>query len=351
MPLKSVFASLRYAGAFAILASIPSLYSMNPFAPLATVAIILFAIVLGEQSSPKSTEQSYVENVLAAALLPILYIPAQMAVVAWGLVILAHNDTNAREVLALAVPTGLTMGIFGVLAAHEMVHSRNVSKQRWGGLLLAGMCYRHFRIAHVYGHHRFAGTEDDPSVVQRGENFYAFFLRTVVAQVAFAWCFEQRRCRNRQLSWVHNHCLHDLCIAALLCTTVFLTFGKGAVVFFLLQSFIAILVLELFNYIAHYGLIRRRDHTGVLEPFAAHHAWNMSAPLANLIVLNMGRHSDHHRRPSASYETLRPVAQSPELPAGYAGSILMALFPPLWRHIMDRRLVALSTLQTAPQAA
>ncbi len=49
----------------------------------------------------------------------------------------------------------------------------------------------------------------------------------------------------------------------------------------------------------------------------------------------MGRHSDHHRRPSACYQDLSYKSRAPELPAGYAGSILMALVPPLWRRVMD----------------
>ena len=92
--------------------------------------------------------------------------------------------------------------------------------------------------------------------------------------------------------------------------------------------------LELFNYIAHYGLQRQRTGAGH-EPFGEGHSWNSSNALANALIFNMGRHSWHHARPAASYESLKCVAAAPELPAGYAGSILMALIPPLWRRIMD----------------
>ena len=104
---------------------------------------------------------------------------------------------------------------------------------------------------------------------------------------------------------------------------------------------VAIAVLEMFNYVAHYGLIRERDAGGRLEPFAPHHSWNSSNVLANPVIFNMGRHSDHHTRPSAPYQMLRHIAEAPELPAGYAGSILLALVPPLWRRIMDPKVEAL----------
>jgi alkane 1-monooxygenase len=113
--------------------------------------------------------------------------------------------------------------------------------------------------------------------------------------------------------------------------------GAKGVLFFVLQSFVAVTVLELFNYIAHYGLRRSADAAGRFEPLADRHSWNSSNVLVNLLIFNMGRHSYHHARPSISYQDLRYVRTAPELPAGYAGSILLALLPPLWRRVMDVR--------------
>jgi alkane 1-monooxygenase len=110
------------------------------------------------------------------------------------------------------------------------------------------------------------------------------------------------------------------------------------VAFFALQSAVAIMALELFNYVAHYGLVR-----GAGEPFTDRHSWNASHAVGNALLFNMGRHSDHHRRAAAPYQTLQPVADAPELPAGYAGSMLLALIPPLWRRVMDRRVGELRT--------
>ncbi len=103
----------------------------------------------------------------------------------------------------------------------------------------------------------------------------------------------------------------------------------------------AIAVLEMFNYVAHYGLIRERDAGRRLEPFAPHHSWNSSNVLANPVIFNRGRLSDHHTRPSVPYQALRYIEEAPELPAGYAGSILLALVPPLWRWIVDPKVQAL----------
>ena len=71
-----------------------------------------------------------------------------------------------------------------------------------------------------------------------------------------------------------------------------------------------------------------------------HHSWN-STGMANLLLFNMGRHGEHHRTPASGYRTLKRFESGPELPGGYAGAILLALVPPLWRKVMHPRLNAL----------
>jgi alkane 1-monooxygenase len=70
---------------------------------------------------------------------------------------------------------------------------------------------------------------------------------------------------------------------------------------------------------------------------AARHAWNSVRRMNNWALFNMGRHSDHHVRPTQAYQRLELTSRAPELPSGYAGAILMALIPPLWRKVMDPR--------------
>ena len=59
-----------------------------------------------------------------------------------------------------------------------------------------------------------------------------------------------------------------------------------------------------------------------------------------MLLYHLQRHSDHHANPTRRYQALRHVDEAPQLPSGYAGMILIALFPPLWRRVMDHRLLA-----------
>jgi len=330
---------IRYVSAFLLSAIIPLLFAWNPLAPVLVLPAILFLLLGSELIARKGAVPEALQSPVAYRALPWLYIPFQLGIIAWAIWAAAQSD--ALGIAALVLSVGLTTGIFGMLTAHEMVHSPYRGEREWGALMLTGMTYRHFRVAHIFGHHRFAATERDAATARLHEGFYAFLIRTVPAQLIEAWRFEQARCRKHRFVFLRNRTNHDIVIAlAVFAITAFFAGWRG-VIFLAAESTVAIAVLEMFNYVAHYGLIRERNRGGALEPFAPHHSWNSSNVLANPIIFNMGRHSDHHTRPSVPYQTLRYIEIAPELPAGYAGSILLALMPPLWRRIMDPKVLAL----------
>jgi alkane 1-monooxygenase len=124
----------------------------------------------------------------------------------------------------------------------------------------------------------------------------------------------------------------DIAATLAVYSVVAAAFGVRGTIFFALQSVVAILALALFDYVAHYGLMRRPG-----EKLSDRHSWNASHAVGNAVLFNMGRHSDHHRHSVGPYQTLHRQPEGPELPAGYAGSMLLALIPPLWRRAMDAR--------------
>jgi alkane 1-monooxygenase len=271
-------------------------------------------------------------------LLPWLYIPLQLAVIAWAAMVVARPSTGILETVGLTLTCGLAAGVFGFLAAHEMVHSPYRAERAFGLVMLAAVLYMHFAIAHMHGHHRRAATPDDPASARRGESAYAFIVRSIAGQVGEAWRFEAHRLRRakRRVIGVHNRLIWWFAIEAMVVLAVGVASGR-ALAFFLADAALAVTLLELFNYIAHYGLTRRRDPAGRLERLGPHHAWNSTRRMTNWSLFNMGRHSDHHRFSHRPYQALEVLPDGPELPTGYAGAILLALVPPLWRQVMDPR--------------
>ncbi len=110
-----------------------------------------------------------------------------------------------------------------------------------------------------------------------------------------------------------------------------------ALLFVVVVATIAVLLLETFNYVAHYGLERRVGVDGRLERLGPHHSWNSARRMNNAALFNMGRHSDHHRHMARPYAGLGPLPGAAELPSGYAAALLMALAPPVWQRVMDPR--------------
>lgn len=322
--------AIRFASPFAFALAIPLLYFAAPAAPLAVPVAILLSLLIAEQMPLKAVHR---EASATFRWLPILYVPLQLAIILWS----AHEASltaSGVAFAALAISVGACTGVFGVLAAHELVHSRELWHRRLGSAMTLGMAYPHFRIAHVHGHHRYAATPRDPSTAQLGESFYAFLPRTFWRQLVCAWTFETRRCATKSMPATGNRVVLGGVLVALLYGGVGVLWGWRADALFAAESAVGIVVLELFNYVAHYGLMRRTIGDRP-EPFTSRHSWNSSGA-GNLLIFNMGRHSHHHRAPSISYEGLRPT-DSPELPLGYSGSIVLALVPPLWRAVMDAR--------------
>jgi alkane 1-monooxygenase len=234
-----------------------------------------------------------------------------------------------------------------------MVHSSHARERALGLTQLASVGYMQFRIAHIHGHHVHGATPDDPASARRGESVYAFVVRSVTGQTREAWAFEAARLgrRGRPAFGLGNRMIAYLLVEAAIAVAMGL-FSLRALAFWLGQAILAVFMLELFNYIAHYGLQRKPRPGGGFERIEPHHSWNSSRRMNNWSLFNMGRHSDHHRSPTRAYQSLERQNEEPELPTGYGGAILMALIPPLWRGIMDPRVQAWSqAARTRPEQA
>ncbi len=337
--------AMRYWLPFAFLALVPvGAWLGGPwcFALVAVMPISIVGLDIALGAPIRSTGEA------AAArfrLLPWLYIPSQLAVISWTAGVVARPSTSLVEAVGLTLTCGLTAGVFGFVCAHEMVHSQRRVERVLGLAMLSGVLYMQFAIAHLQGHHRRAATWDDPASARRGESAYAFILRSVSGQAAEAWRFEALRLRlaGRRAVDVHNRLIWWLAMEALIVLAIGLASWR-ALAFFLADAVLAIMLLELFNYIAHYGLVRRPGPTGRLERLGPRHSWNSARRMNNWSFLNMGRHSDHHRFSARPYQELEVLPGSTELPTGYAGAILMSLVPPLWRRVMDPLLDRLDTV-------
>ena len=148
---------------------------------------------------------------------------------------------------------------------------------------------------------------------------------------------EQQRLHGNALS-VRNRILRGYAVSLVFMIIIFQGFGIHGVIYYLIQSIVAISTLEFVNYIEHYGLVRKPLANGRFEKVTIQHSWNSSHALSNAFLFNLQRHSDHHANMNLPHTVLSHHESAPQLPMGYAGMILLALVPSVWFRVMDKRL-------------
>ncbi|RZU48346.1 alkane 1-monooxygenase [Krasilnikovia cinnamomea] len=269
-----------------------------------------------------------------------LFLPAQYAalIAACGVWVAGPGPAGAA---ALVLTAGLVNGV-AINTAHELGHKRE-SVERWlSKIALAPTGYGHFFVEHNRGHHVRVATPEDPASSRLGESYYRFWARTVPGSLRSAWRLETARFRIRSRSpWTwRNDILNAWAMTALLYAALTAGFGPRVLPFLLLQAVVGFSLLEVVNYLEHYGLLRQRTATGRYEKVDPRHSWNSDRLVTNVFLFQLQRHSDHHANPLRRYQSLRTFEESPQLPAGYATMVVLALIPPLWRRIMNPRVLA-----------
>ncbi|MDT5258009.1 MAG: alkane 1-monooxygenase, partial [Mycobacterium sp.] len=116
-------------------------------------------------------------------------------------------------------------------------------------------------------------------------------------------------------------------------------FGVALIPYVVISAVFGFTLLETVNYLEHYGLRRQALPNGRFERVTPRHSWNNNHLTTNLFLYHLQRHSDHHANPTRRYQTLRSMEGSPNLPSGYASMISLTYFPPLWRKVMDHRVM------------
>lgn len=273
-----------------------------------------------------------------------LFLPLQYAGFLLGFRYLAGEALSVTDRVGLAVTLGFIGGL-GINVAHELGHRRERLERWLSRVALAPSCYGHFQVEHNRGHHVRVATPDDPASARLGESFWAFLPRTVIGSLGSAWALERERFRRRGVHpyRVSNEVFTALLLTAALWGAIIWWLGAAVLPYLVLQAIVGIGLLEAVNYLQHYGLLRQSvagPDGARLERVAPRHSWNSNRVATNVTLYHLQRHSDHHAHPSRHYQSLRDDAEAPVLPTGYAGMILLALVPPLWRRVMDPRVVA-----------
>ena len=287
------------------------------------------------ESAIKELENDKYYNLIAKA-----FIPSQYALTIMGAWLATRKNVPMLDRIGLTVSVGALNGI-AIVTGHELGH-KHESHNRIGAMLaLAPTFYTHFAVEHNFGHHKRVSTPEDPASSRLGESFWKFLPRTVIDGFKSAVEIETKRLERKGKGFwcLENELLQGWAITAGFVGVTTAICGKGAIPFLVAQGAYGASLLEVVNYIEHYGLLRQKDENGKYERTMPEHSWNSNYVVTNLVIYQLQRHSDHHAYPMRSFQALRHFEDSPQLPGGYASMLLPAYIPSWWSALMDQRVV------------
>ncbi|TSD99984.1 alkane 1-monooxygenase [Skermania sp. ID1734] len=326
----------------------PTWWWMGPI--LLYVILPILDIFFGpDGQNPPDEVMEQLENDKYYRYCTYIYIPFQLASLVFACYLWSadsvswlglDNGLGLISKIGLAFTVGV-MGGVGINTAHELGHKK-VELERWlSKITLAQTAYGHFYIEHNRGHHVRVATPEDPASSRFGESFWTFLPRSVWGSLKSSWHLEKARLERLGKSpWtLSNDVLNAWVMTAVLFGVLIAVFGPVTIPFLLLQAVYGFSLLESVNYLEHYGLLRQKNEKGRYERCTPSHSWNSDHIVTNLFLYHLQRHSDHHANPTRRYQTLRSMEGAPNLPSGYASMISLTYFPPLFRKVMDHRVL------------
>ncbi len=299
------------------------------------------ALIGRDVRDPAPDTRSAISDTAVPAVAAISY----FAVLGWALATVAKHpaDFPPLALLGWVVSLANAGGVIAINVAHELIHRRSAWQQQLGGLLLSCTWYGCFKLEHPRWHHVKVATPEDPSSAPRGSSVYTQVPRALLLNTRCGWALGAEAARRAGRPPWMNEMLAWYGISAALTLAVVLNWGVLAGFVFVGQAIGAAALLEVVNYVEHYGLRRQRLENGRFEPPRKQHSWDADFWLSNALLIQLPRHADHHVNPTRPFPALQRSSEAPQLPFGYATAVLVALLPPLWRQVMDKRLTAQDT--------
>lgn len=305
------------------------------------IAVPIFEMMLPvDRTNLSSEERSGKAASVFFDILLYLNIPLVYALLGYTLITLTTTSFPLWQLAGILFTTGLVMGSNGINVAHELGHRPQKAPQLSAKFLLMPSLYMHFYIEHNFGHHLHAATPEDPATARYNQTVYGFWFTSVFRQYFKAWTIQRDLLKREGRSFlsVYNDMLWFVVFQSAYLLLVYVIFGMQAVAFALILAVISFLLLETINYIEHYGLKRNKMTSGRYERVSAIHSWNSNHLMGRIMLYELTRHSDHHYRASKKYQLLDHHEKSPQMPFGYPTSMVIALMPPLWFNLMNRRI-------------
>lgn len=272
-------------------------------------------------------------------------IPLQFLMLWVSLNLFSLEILNSFGVVGWLLSTGLFSALFAINVAHELIHRPSKFDRFLGGVLLSSVFFGVFKIVHLRVHHRYVGTPEDFASSKRYQNIYAYWWQAIKGNFFEGFRYDLLDMRNSRKNIFQSEFFLWYGISMIWLVFVFFSWGFEGCLFLFAVSFVAILKLELINYLQHYGLSRKKLSSGNYEAVCEKHAWSQNSDFTNAVLLNLMRHSDHHTNPRLPYEAMRNNHVEPRYPYDFSVMCILALVPKVFFKVADKQLDLISSRQ------
>jgi len=325
-----VFASLLPAGLLALACLLGGIWPL-----LAVLSITVFVFFMDKL--PRRAQVSDATGRALCLTLAVVHFP----LLALGVrALAAGQQLDLTDKLLIFAGLGLFFGQVSNSNAHELIHAGRRLPRRIGVAIYVSLLHGHHVSAHLRVHHVHAATDADPNSAPMGMGFWRYcghVLRGEFTAGLRAETAHRARAATSPPAWSHPYLGYLAGAAAALLCAFLLEGFRGLVVYVGIAAY-AQWQLLLSDYVQHYGLRRRVLETGKPEPVGPQHSWNAPKWYSSAMMLNAPRHSDHHMRPARAFPALEVTPETmPVLPHSLPVMAVVALVPPLWHRLMDRR--------------
>ena len=308
------------------------------------VPILEFFFKADGRNFDRETAQLEKENILYSWIL-YLTLPIQFITLLFFFKVIQESNLTLVDYAGRILAMGLMCGVIGINVGHELGHRLNRIDQFLGELLLLTSLNTHFLPYHNGGHHLNVATPKDAATARKNEPLYLFWIRSHIMSYTEAWQLENKRMlyKNKPRFSLNNRMIQYSIANILGLTLIFYFYGTLVLLAFIGAAIIGILLLQTVNYIEHYGLLRKQNDLGRYERVRHTHSWNSDHIIGKLMLFNLSRHSDHHYNGSKPYQVLKSLPESPQMPTGYPGMMLLSLIPPIWFMYMNPKVAKFNT--------
>lgn len=306
----------------------------GPFAALALAYVTLFTFVMDRLGLPETPDQAAGEFPAGDGLAVILGL-THFPLLAGGVWAIGSGHMGGIDKAMLFIALSLYLGQVSNSNAHELIHRAPRWMRRLGTANYVSILYGQHASAHLHVHHIHAATDHDPNSARLGEGFYRYLARAWIGELREGWRAETRRRKGK--AGLHPFAWYMIGSIASLAAAFAIAGWTGVLVLVGLSAYAQVQLL-LSDYVQHYGLRRAPLAKGKWAPVGPEHSWNAPQPFSAALMLNAPRHSDHHARPATPYPGLNiDRATMPILPHSLPVMAVLALLPPVWRRLMDKR--------------